>query len=595
MKSAKTLSLAAVLTATKTAQGRRLRTPVLATIAFTILMLGTIATQPAQAGCGCDKAPPDAATVRPNAAWAGEELSIFEPSLVVGMLYAVDFNSGTTNASAQVKAFAVNRRDLADGIFRVQLNVALPDLPLGPTEISVTSVGGNIGVSEDSMFTLDDSALTVTPAPVALATELGSFTETNYQAAVGRDGTVYISLDLSAVKEARTVRAQALGYPMVFTVDDAVFYNTQGFLMQLLNSKMPGLSSVESLNTATDSDALLYARHEFNTFYVQHDEKKVHGVDPTDPNWHLDGSPHIDHDHQILAIGADLYGGASPVPGATPPFDLSIEIGTLFERSMFAQSQLKIEGGSLSATFDPTAGTYGQEGLFQTNGIATVKDSSFVGGVVRGSKASQGGASTVVGGVEETSEVVDLMPVELPDFLTELGDVKLDGNETLSIGPGSYHATLIDLKQDAVLDIDNTAGSVTIYVTGDVKVANNAAISASDIRTEKLSIYVLGPRLVTFNGSAYLYGTIYAPEAIVTIDGVADTFGSFVGKNITIKSDAAFYQDELLVAPSTPSVVLADSCTNSCGGMSMTGSCYCDSLCANFGDCCTDYTDICSF
>ncbi len=571
---------------TNLAKTRVSRVRFFATIALATTLLGTIVAQPAQAGCGCDKAPPDAATVRPNAAWAGEEMSIFHPSLQAGRSYQITFASGTTNATSIHKAVAVNRRDLADGVYRVQLNLALPDLPLGPTAITVEGVNVKLSV--------DDSALTVTPAPVAITTELGSFTENNYQAAVGRDGTVYISLDLSGVTEARTVRAQALGYPMVFTVDDATFYNTQGFLMQLLDSTMPGLSSVESVNSATDSDVLSYARHEFNTFFVQHEENQAHSLDPSDPNWHLDGSPHIDHNHQILAIAADLYGGGTPAAGATPAFDLSVEIGTLFNNSLSAQKDLTFEQHAFAATFDPTAGTFGQEGVFRSNVTATAKGDSFVGGVLRGAAVSKTDSATVVGGLEQSSEIVDPMPVELPDFLTELGDVTLTGSSVLTLGPGSYHATSIDVSGEAVLDVDNTAGSVTVYVTGNLKVREKGAISPSDPETEKLAIYVLGVRTVTVEQSGYLYGTVYAPDANVTVKGEADTFGGFFGNNINVKDYAAFYHDEHLVAAVPTPAPPVDSCTDSCGGMSHSGSCYCDSLCTNYGDCCSDYNEICA-
>ena len=40
-------------------------------------------------------------------------------------------------------------------------------------------------------------------------------------------------------------------------------------------------------------------------------------VDPDDGNWHLDGSPHIDHDHLIVAIAATLPDGSLPTPGAS--------------------------------------------------------------------------------------------------------------------------------------------------------------------------------------------------------------------------------------------------------------------------------------
>ncbi len=35
------------------------------------------------------------------------------------------------------------------------------------------------------------------------------------------------------------------------------------------------------------------------------------------------------------------------------------------------------------------------------------------------------------------------------------------------------------------------------------------------------------------------------------------------------------------------------SCTDSCGGQSSTGACWCDELCESYGDCCVDYRPLC--
>ena len=80
----------------------------------------------------------------------------------------------------------------------------------------------------------------------------------------------------------------------------------------------------------------------------------------------------------------------------------------------------------------------------------------------------------------------------------------------------------------------------------------------------------------------------------VSIQGVADTFGSVVGQTIDLKDDASFYHDEGLVAAAPTPAPLVDSCTDSCGGQSLSGSCYCDSLCTSYGDCCSDYAEICT-
>ena len=44
-----------------------------------------------------------------------------------------------------------------------------------------------------------------------------------------------------------------------------------------------------------------------------------------DPEWHADGTPHIDHNRIVVAVSGVLADGGRPTPGATPPFELVIQ------------------------------------------------------------------------------------------------------------------------------------------------------------------------------------------------------------------------------------------------------------------------------
>src|SRR6184192_4125716 len=89
--------------------------------------------------------------------------------------------------------------------------------------------------------------------------------------------------------------------------------------------------------SGSESDTLRYSRHEFSTYFLQHQERQPHAVDPTDGNWHMDGSRHVDHNHLILAI-AGRVNGAAPAAGATPPFDLVTSTYSLFYRGLVGAS-----------------------------------------------------------------------------------------------------------------------------------------------------------------------------------------------------------------------------------------------------------------
>ncbi|TMA38918.1 MAG: hypothetical protein E6J79_05065 [Deltaproteobacteria bacterium] len=167
----------------------------------------------------------------------------------------------------------VNRRDLADGVFKNQLVIPVPDLPLGPAAIVASRAGHG-----PPQIRIDDTDFTIAPAPLPVPTQYGEWRVPGYHAAVGRDGVVYVSLDLTGTTEPLVFEARALGYPLRFTNADIIFRNAQGFLMQLLvgvdGEPVPGMFVVPASDPrSSDSDTLRYSRHEFTTYFLQHAER----------------------------------------------------------------------------------------------------------------------------------------------------------------------------------------------------------------------------------------------------------------------------------------------------------------------------------
>jgi hypothetical protein len=238
-------------------------------------------TPAAHAGCGCTKPAPPPAAVRPNVTYSGQPVTVFHSSFVTGGSYTVTFTA-MSGQSMTVSGEAVALRDIADGQVKTQLSVIVPPLPLGPTGISVGLANQN-GV----LTAIPDVDFTIAPQPITIPAQFGDYHFKNFQAAVSRQGVVYLSLDLSNVTDAEIFQARMIGYPLRLSTETAVFYNTQGYLMQMLNQGIPGLSSVESVDKAKESDILQYARHEFNSYFLAHQERQAHAVDAIDPNWHL--------------------------------------------------------------------------------------------------------------------------------------------------------------------------------------------------------------------------------------------------------------------------------------------------------------------
>jgi hypothetical protein len=284
-------------------------------LACSIGVLAALAPRAAEAGCGCDKPPPPRAAIRPFVGYVDQQVTLFDDRLSTGRRYDVLFESTVDSRSDWSRGRAVLRRDLADGERRVQLRVSVADVSFGPCRVSVWQDG-------QMVFALEDDAFTVAAAPIALHDFAEGITRDGYRTGIGRDGTMYVPVDVSRVDEATTFVGETAGLPLRFGAGDVAMYNDQGFLMQVLqpgNTQLFRIAGGDLLR----SDRLTYWRHEFATYkqeHRRHDGRAVEG----DPDWHADGTYHVDHDHIVVAIRGTMPSGLPPAPGATPAFRLSI-------------------------------------------------------------------------------------------------------------------------------------------------------------------------------------------------------------------------------------------------------------------------------
>jgi hypothetical protein len=281
-------------------------------------LVGVLATpMSADAGCGCSKPPPPRAAVRPFVAYADQKIALFSDLLTPGATYWVQFTATADGSVDWSRAKATMRRDFADGQMRAQLRVPTGNVALGPCSITVWAD------QTQQLYTLGDDQFTVTAEPIVLHDFKETVEQDDYQAGVGKDGTVYIAVDVSSVSNGTIFVAMANGFPLSFESRSIAMYNQQGFLMQLMDPSSPGLFRI-ARGAGAASDSLTYWRHEFRTYKQDHRRNDAHRLDD-DPEWHADGTPHIDHDKIVVAISGTLMNGARPAPGATPEFDLAIQ------------------------------------------------------------------------------------------------------------------------------------------------------------------------------------------------------------------------------------------------------------------------------
>jgi hypothetical protein len=277
---------------------------------------------PVDAGCGCNKPPPPAASIRPAFASPGDTVTVFsdDKDFKVGAKMTVVFASGA--AAVNVPARVIAKRDLADGQVKPQVVVNAPALPPGPTRVLVKKDPKDR--DKDALVAVTSGEFTMLQAPVALAEGDGETIAACYRAAVGADNTVYLPVDISNIAQHMIFSGLGMSYPLLFGASDIAIYNTQGFLMQLLGPAQAGIFAIDDPTGAPNSLELTYDRHEFLTYRDQHAHVGGMGLDPSDPAWHSDGTRHVDHDHLVIAIHGVVENQGPPPPGATPAFDLHI-------------------------------------------------------------------------------------------------------------------------------------------------------------------------------------------------------------------------------------------------------------------------------
>lgn len=509
-----------------------------ASLLFLLAAAWLVFVPDAEAGCGCTKPPPPPAAVRPAFAWPGAEVTVFDPALVAGGAYRVTFLPPAGFRWRAVETTAIERRDLADGVVRPQLVVTLPELPLGPAMVKVEDLSDGRVLSQHF-----DRHFTVAPHPVGVPNGVGVYRFEHYRAAVSREGVVLLSLDFGDIQHARVFEARALDLPLRFGSEDLAFYNVQGFLMQLLGKAMPGLYAIGAAEGG-QSDLLRYSRHEFNTYFLQHGERGEHGhlVDPSDPNWHLDGTPHIDHDHQILAIEARLPDGRLPAPGATEAFTLEIRTETLFSHGVVGEGELSVHNDARIQSYQLGPGGVpipGSAGHVRSNGEVSVTNHAVVAGDATAPSIVQAGGGAITGLLHAPAQPLDLLPVDVPSGLFDLGRWVIETPQTL--GVGSYRVEDLEVKEGGLLYIDNAGGPVTIYVTDGVTLDHGGAIVTADDDPEKFAIYLVAGADAKLSDGAGFHGVVYGPEASVVVDNGGVFRGALVGGSVELANEAELH------------------------------------------------------
>jgi hypothetical protein len=277
---------------------------------FVLLLCGLIGPRNALAGCGCNKPPPKPAAVIPNVAFSGMSVTLYDKKFHAGQEWNVTFISGTTKKTVVGKV--VRKRDITDTTGKTrtpQLIAVVPKLPPGPTSVEVRHAR-----SRSVLFIPADSFV-VMGMPVVVSQQSAELELPTFTTAVGQDNTLYVAVGgLNHVCAAMQFTSQLDGYPIRFGDGDVLVFNWQGYFIDSLTPASKNHFQIQP-GDPNSSDQLIYSRHSFELYCAQHRPGGSKQIDPRDPNWHLDGTPHVDYAIVIFAINGHFDTGASMQPG----------------------------------------------------------------------------------------------------------------------------------------------------------------------------------------------------------------------------------------------------------------------------------------
>jgi hypothetical protein len=310
---------------------------------------------------------------------------------------------------------------------------------------------------------------------------------------------------------------------------------------------------------------------------------------------------------QITAVGT--CAGAPRGPSVSRAVRVTLASSSMYPVALMSKNQINLNGNNIyTDSFDSSDPNKSSSGLYDSNkrqangdiasndvlintvniGNADVYGNVFTGPggtVAMGANGSVGPtfvdddrADTVAEG-EAAGSIrhdfsVDVPEVTLPTGATSWPNPSAGStiNNTATITAGDYKVGSIDLAGTKTLTIQGP-GTVRLYVTGNTSVAGNAAVSITGGAT--LIVYAAGSMAVggngisnasgksennqfyglpsstswSISGNGQWVGTIYAPQADVTMNGggsAGDMSGAVVAKSITLNGHVKFHYDEYL-------------------------------------------------
>jgi len=129
------------------------------------------------------------------------------------------------------------------------------------------------------------------------------------------------------------------------------------------------------------------------------------------------------------------------------------------------------------------------------------------------------------------------------------GGISITNNKTVKVAPGVKVRMLltgpINMNAGSELILESGA-SLIIYAQANIDITGNVNVAIGV--PSNLQIYGTSAcGSIRIGGTSQLYASIYAPDAILTMDGNNDLFGAFVGSKVNFNGPPMIHYDEALI------------------------------------------------
>jgi hypothetical protein len=268
---------------------------------------------------------------------------------------------------------------------------------------------------------------------------------------------------------------------------------------------------------------------------------------------------------------------------------------SIYRFGCFGDTGVTLASNARVDAFDSSLGSYASQAIYGSgssayaiadgdvgsNASILLKQNSKVwGDVIPGPS----GTATIIGSATATGSTTPAttpqnMPAIAWPSLSSLGALTVVKNGTMDLPAGSYRydttlistgatlnitgpATLVfdslALSSNAKININAAAGPVKMYVQNNFVMSSNTLIASGTKRPADVSMFLNSDNIldpdgivdldqIDFNSNSQLYGTIYAPNASITVNSNFEVFGALIAKKVWLDSNSRIHFDEQLL------------------------------------------------